>query len=101
MKLKLTLSILLLFGALAATSCSSDHDDRHKYFQAALSSQDAVLEYNAYRKLGLTESNGQLGPKAAQFLTEHREWMQKNEAWVNEHKDVNKAQEYVRSHAPK
>lgn len=94
---------LTLFGIACGRSniaASMSDDEKHRLFQAVGITQDNALILEASKKLGLADSSGQATPALDSFIKAHYQWTTKNEAFVKEHLDKEKAMEYVKTHMP-
>ena len=94
---------ITLFGMACGRSniaANMSDDEKHRLFQAVGVTQDNALIMEASKKLGLADSSGQVTPAMESFIKAHYQWITKNEAFVKEHLDKEKAMEYVKTHMP-
>jgi hypothetical protein len=94
---------LTLFGIACGRSniaANMSDDEKHRLFQAVGITQDEALIREASKKLGLADASGQATPALDPFIKAHYQWVAKNDAFVKEHLDKEKAMEYVRTHMP-
>jgi uncharacterized protein (UPF0333 family) len=82
------------------TTSSSDYteDEKHKLFQAVGITHDEALIVEVAEKMGFSDSKGNPTPELQPFLKEHFKWAAKNQPWIQEYKDPQKAREYVMEH---
>ena len=96
----LGLTLLGMACSRSNIAVNMSDDEKHRLFQTVGVTQDNALITEASKKLGLADSSGQATPALDAFIKAHYQWISKNEEFVKEHLDKEKAREYVKTHMP-
>lgn len=105
MKLKSIIVALLIGLSLIGAACSKSaasmsDDDKYKLLFAATMSRDTALITEVSKKLGLVNADGTRSESSKKFQEGAVQWIQKNDAFIQEISTPEKAREYVKSHMP-
>ena len=84
----------------SSSSSSMSDDDKHKLYQAALTTGDSELLRRVSVKLGLMNEDFTPGDEYAEFVKDHAIWVFKNTQFISSLDSKEKAMAYVNEHMP-
>jgi hypothetical protein len=84
----------------SSSSSSMSDDDKHKLYQAALTSGDSELVRRVSVKLGLMNDDFTPGDEYAEFVKDHAIWVFSNTDFIQTLDSKEKAVAYVNQHMP-
>jgi hypothetical protein len=84
----------------SSSSSSMSDDDKHKLYQAALTSGDSELVRRVSVKLGLMDEDFTPGDEYTEFVKDHAIWVFSNTDFIQTLDSKEKAVAYVNQHMP-